>query len=91
MDFQYDTTVINLAENMHKIVYNESDTLINSPFSNKKIRALKSAITAVARLHKKTFEEVYEDVSSYAGWLTLRDSLNDFSVEFNEKPIALAV
>ena len=89
MSFEYDTTVLNIAENMHKLVSSGSVMILDS--SSKKIVALRTAINATAKLYKKTFDEVYDEVSEYAAWYSLRDSLEEFDKNYNNLSVTVPV
>jgi len=87
MSFDYDTTIINIAENMHKIVSSENVDILDS--SSKKIVALRAAITATAKLYKKSFDVVYDEVSEYAAWFSIRAGMDELDRTFNDLSVTV--
>lgn len=65
--FDYDVQVLRLASNLHNIVQTD--------VNEKKASVLKHAINLVSKLYNKPFNDVYNDVSDYAGWMTVRDAI----------------
>ena len=87
MNVEYDVRVIDLAKHMHEVSKVE-DISYEHPTHGKKLKGLHSAMTAVSKLHNKTFEQVHEDISTYAGWMAIQDCIYEVENMVGE-PVAL--
>jgi uncharacterized protein YktA (UPF0223 family) len=71
MNTQYTAQVITLSKHMDELARVE-DISYEHPTHGKKLLALYNAMTALTKLHNKTIEQVYEDISDYASWMSLQ-------------------
>lgn len=76
MNLQYNSTVINLAKHMHELACVE-EISYDHPTYGKKLSGLQADMVALSIQYSKSFEQVYEDVSDYAGWMSVQHCMDE--------------
>ena len=88
MSLNYDAKVIDLAKHMHEVACVDG-ICYEHPTHGKKLHGLHSAMTALSKLYRKSFDKVYEDVSDYAGWMSITSCIDEIDNLIDE-PVAIS-